>query len=145
MKRFSTCMRVLVFGCMSLIVMLQGMQTRSGGYPETPKKRALENPKTPDRPLKKQKRSQVSPHVVPLRAENSSRNIFETLLTEDADASVLALEILLNWYERFPVLFSKIKWSTPQDKTASMQADFKYKLAAALHCCIFQCQSSFLT
>lgn len=103
-----------------------------------------------------QKRSKpaavISPQSAGLRAENIARQIFEKLTKADEESGLadikectdkpeIALEALLDWYQRFPTIFSKIKWFIPEDKRDDAQADFKYKLAAALNQSILLCLS----
>ncbi len=128
LSRFSIYNRVFAFGCMVVMVMLQGMQGTVKGYPDTPD--------IPQELNRKRSCPEISPQGVLVSAENSSRSILGALSN---GASGEALEVLLKWYERFPALFGKIRWSTPEDQKVEAQATFKYKLTNALHYSILQC------
>lgn len=92
--------------------------------------------------------SRMSPQKVFVPAKNCARRVFDCLSRSfDGNMSVLseravqanALQVLLEWYEKFPTLFGKIKWYVKEDKRDEFQKNFKFKLAAALHYIILSC------
>jgi Protein of unknown function (DUF1703). len=102
------------------------------GYPKTPQG-------TPVRRSIVRRLPFISPQQVHIPAENGARLTFEALSTGLDRAQEDGLKVLLNWYQRFPTIFTKIKWFTPEDVREEAQVDFKFKLAGALHHSILSC------
>jgi hypothetical protein len=81
----------------------------------------------------------ISPQQVQIPADNVARRIYK-ILAEGAEHSTKdAVFAILNWQQKFPMLFGKIRWFTPEDQRDEMKVDFKFKLAGALHHTILTC------
>ena len=139
---YRTC-RIAVFLCLGLPFVVQ--LCVAGATPLTPpanKKRAVSSISQEG---EDGGQLAISPQAALLPVTNMAREVLEMLATGLNGAGEDALKPFAAWYLKFPTLFNKIRWSTPDDERDKLQNDFKYKLAGALHHCILSCLSQSCT
>lgn len=97
------------------------------------------SPVAPHRTALRKPLSGISPQKVQMPADNVARKIYNILKEESESSPQKAVSAILNWQQKFPAIFGKIKWFTREDQRDDIQADFKFKLAGALHHIVLTC------
>lgn len=148
------CLTCNLFWCVSTMMTggTYGMERREPVQVCTPLKRqriyeprelltpkSLVSPVMPQKIISRRHFFGVSPQQVHMPADNVARLIYKILADGSAGSSGEAISAILNWQQKFPAIFGKIKWFTRDDLRVEMQADFRFKLAGALHHTILTC------
>jgi hypothetical protein len=134
---------ILIMGC------IYGMERREPVQVCTPLKRQRLyepgrlivpiSPKAPQKMRSSRLLFGISPQQVQMPADNVARQIYKILAKGSECSSGEAVSAVLNWQQKVPAIFGKIKWFTPEDLRYEMQVDFKFKLAGSIHHTILTC------